>query len=108
VSASQLLRSDKQIAIIERELIGRECAYWACIPSKTLLRQPEAKDRVDRTAGAERPRLDCPSTRDYRDYMVRNLHDSNQVAAYEKFGATVIKGIARSPGRARSTSTGGT
>ncbi len=98
VAASQLLKSGKRIAIIERELIGGECAYWACIPSKTLLRPPEAKGEVDRAAGVEGARLDWPSTRDYRDYMIRNLDDSDQVAGYEKSGATVIKGVARITG----------
>jgi pyruvate/2-oxoglutarate dehydrogenase complex dihydrolipoamide dehydrogenase (E3) component len=98
VAASQLLRSGKRVAVIERELIGGECAYWACIPSKTLLRPPEAKGGVDRAAGGEGARLDWPSTRDYRDYMIRNLDDSNQVTGYEKSGATVIKGVARITG----------
>jgi pyruvate/2-oxoglutarate dehydrogenase complex dihydrolipoamide dehydrogenase (E3) component len=98
VAASQLLKSGKRIAIIERELIGGECAYWACIPSKTLLRPPEAKAEVDRAAGVEGARLNWPSTRDYRDYMIRDLDDSNQVAGYEKSGATVIKGAARIAG----------
>ncbi len=98
VAAGQLLASGKRVAVIERELIGGECAYWGCIPSKTLLRPPEAKGGVDRAAGAEGARLDWPSTRDYRDYMIRNLNDSNQVTGYEKSGATVIKGVGRISG----------
>ncbi|WP_198588591.1 FAD-dependent oxidoreductase, partial [Geodermatophilus chilensis] len=42
VAAGQLLKSGKRVGIVERELLGGECAYWACIPSKTLLRPPEA------------------------------------------------------------------
>jgi pyruvate/2-oxoglutarate dehydrogenase complex dihydrolipoamide dehydrogenase (E3) component len=99
VAASNLLRAGKQIAIVERELIGGECAYWACIPSKTLLRPPEAKGEVDRVEGIGGAELDWPSTRAYRDYMIRNLDDSNQVKGYEKSGATVIKGAARVTGK---------
>ncbi|PLS82825.1 MAG: pyridine nucleotide-disulfide oxidoreductase, partial [Actinobacteria bacterium] len=40
VAAGRLLKGGKRVAIVERELIGGECAYWACIPSKTLLRPP--------------------------------------------------------------------
>jgi pyruvate/2-oxoglutarate dehydrogenase complex dihydrolipoamide dehydrogenase (E3) component len=98
VAAGQLLKAGKRIAIVERELLGGECAYWACIPSKTLLRPPEAKGEVDRAAGVEGARLDWPSTRDYRDYMIRNLDDSKEVAGYERSGATVIKGVARITG----------
>ncbi len=105
VAASQLLKAGKRVAAIERELIGGECAYWACIPSKTLLRPPEAKGEVDRAAGVTGAQLHWPSTRDYRDYMIRNLDDSKQAAGYEKFGATVVKGAARITGQGRAGST---
>lgn len=50
--SGRLLNAGKRVAIVERELIGGECAYWACIPSKTLLRAPEAKAEAARAAGA--------------------------------------------------------
>ncbi len=101
VAASQLLERGKRVAVIERELIGGECGYWACIPSKTLLRPPEAKVGVARAEGVGGAELDWPATRDYRDYMIRNLYDSRQVTGYEKSGATVIKSAARISGPGR-------
>jgi pyruvate/2-oxoglutarate dehydrogenase complex dihydrolipoamide dehydrogenase (E3) component len=101
VAASQLLRAGKRVAVVERELIGGECGYWACIPSKTLLRPPEAKGEVVRAAGVDGAELDWPATRDYRDYMIRHLDDSSQVKGYEKSGATVFKGVARVTGPGR-------
>jgi pyruvate/2-oxoglutarate dehydrogenase complex dihydrolipoamide dehydrogenase (E3) component len=98
VAAGQLLAAGRRVAVVERELIGGECAYWACIPSKTLLRPPEAKGEVDRAAGVAGAQLDWPSTRGYRDDMIRNLDDSNQVKSYEESGATVVKGVARITG----------
>ncbi len=98
VASSQLLEAGKRVAVIERELIGGECGYWACIPSKTLLRPAEAKVGVARAEGVGGAELDWPATRDYRDSMIRNLDDSNQVSGYEKSGATVIKGAARITG----------
>jgi pyruvate/2-oxoglutarate dehydrogenase complex dihydrolipoamide dehydrogenase (E3) component len=98
VAASNLLRAGKRIAIVERELVGGECAYWACIPSKALLRPAEAKSEVDRAEGVGGAALDWPSTRAYRDYMIRDLDDSSQVTGYEKSGATVLKGLARLTG----------
>jgi hypothetical protein len=83
---------------IERELIGGECAYWACIPSKTLLRGPEARAAAGRVAGVATPALDWGGLRDYRDYMIRHLDDSAQVSGYEEAGATVVKGTARLTG----------
>jgi choline dehydrogenase-like flavoprotein len=54
VAASRLLAAGKRVAVIERELIGGECGYWACIPSTTL-RPPEALGEVDRAAGVGGP-----------------------------------------------------
>jgi dihydrolipoamide dehydrogenase len=84
--------------VVERELIGGECAYWACIPSKTLLRGPEARAAAGRVAGLSAPPLEWPGLRDYRDYMIRHLDDSAQVRGYQQAGATVIKGAARLAG----------
>ncbi len=73
----------------------------ACIPSKTLLRPPEAKVGADRAQGVAGAALDWPATRAYRDFMIRNLDDSNQVKGYRNSGAAVFKGQARivGPGR---------
>lgn len=101
VAASSLLRADKRIAVVERELIGGECGYWACIPSKTLLRPPEAKTGVDRAEGVAGAKLDWASTRDYRDYMIRNLDDRGQVESWQKSGVTVVKGVARITGKGK-------
>lgn len=100
-AAWRLLTAGKSVAVVEQELIGGECAYWACIPSKTLLRGPEALAEADRAAGSTRPRIVWPELREYRDYMIRHLDDAAQVASYEKAGATVVKGVARlvAPGR---------
>jgi pyruvate/2-oxoglutarate dehydrogenase complex dihydrolipoamide dehydrogenase (E3) component len=99
VAASRLLAGGLRVALIERELIGGECAYWACIPSKTLLRPVEARAEAGDAAGLSTPTLDWPGLRDYRDYMIRHLDDTNQVAGYLKQGATVTKGAARLVGR---------
>lgn len=101
VAASRLMAAGKTVAVVERELIGGECAYWACIPSKTLLRPTEARGGVDRAAGVHGAALDWPRARDYRDYMIRHLDDSKQVTGYERHGATVVKGDARITGPGR-------
>lgn len=101
VAASRLLAGGKKVVVLERELIGGECAYWACIPSKTVLRPAEAGTEVERAAGVSGAELDWEKAREYRDYMARNLDDSGQVDGYEGQGATVIKAEARITGRGR-------
>jgi len=98
VAVSRLNEHGLRVALVERELIGGECGYWACIPSKTLLRPPEARAGADRAAGVNRPDLSWPETRDYRDYMIRNLDDSGQVEGYQRQGASVFKGAGRLAG----------
>lgn len=101
VAASRLLKAGRKVAVIERELIGGECAYWACIPSKTVLRPPEARTEVQRAAGVAGAELDWSATSDYRDYMIRHLDDQGQVDGYAGQGALVIKAEARITGPGR-------
>ncbi len=101
VAVSRLAKQGLNTALVERELIGGECAYWACIPSKTLLRPPETRFDARRAAGVSDPWVDWPHVAGYRDYMIRNLDDSGQVTGYEQQGVTVIKGEARIAGPGR-------
>ncbi len=98
VAAGRLLKAGKRVAIVERELIGGECAYWACIPSKTLLRPPEVRGEARRAFGTSTPTLELEKVFDYRDSIIRNLDDSSQVEGYEEKGATVVKGEGRLKG----------
>ena len=93
---------------MERELVGGECAYWACIPSKVLLRPPEARGEAQRAAGVATPSIDWPQVAAYRDYMIRNLDDAAQVQAYRDDGVDVFKGEGRIDGPGRVTVSGQT
>jgi dihydrolipoamide dehydrogenase len=99
--AGRLLKAGKKVAVVERELVGGECAYWACIPSKTLLRPPELKGEATRAFGIGTPEIDGEDLFDYRDYIIRNLDDSRQIEGYEGMGARVIKGEGRLAGQGR-------
>jgi pyruvate/2-oxoglutarate dehydrogenase complex dihydrolipoamide dehydrogenase (E3) component len=101
VVAGRLLAAGREVAVVEKELIGGECAYWACIPSKTLLRPTEAQHEAARAAGTGSPQIDWPALRDYRDFMVRDLDDSGQIRSYQDQGATVVKGTAALAGPGR-------
>jgi pyruvate/2-oxoglutarate dehydrogenase complex dihydrolipoamide dehydrogenase (E3) component len=94
VAAGRLLHAGKKVAVIERELIGGECAYWACIPSKSLLRPGELRSAVQRAAGVNGAELNWAEASAYRDVMIRHLDDAAQIEGYSRKGATVIKGEA--------------
>jgi dihydrolipoamide dehydrogenase len=98
VAVSRLNDQGLKVALVERELVGGECAYWACIPSKTLLRPPEARAEAGRSAGVSRPDIKWAEVAKYRDYMIRNLDDTAQVEGYRKGGVDVFKGEGRIAG----------
>lgn len=95
VVAGELAKANRRVVVIERELIGGECAYYACIPSKVVLRAPALGQEVDHAAGITDARLSWEKTRTYRDQMARHWDDSTQVDSYEGQGVTVVKGEGR-------------
>src|ERR1700735_4146764 len=68
--AGALADGGLRVAIVERELAGGECTYWACIPSKTLLRPGEAVQGAREAAGIAQ--IDVQAALAYRDFMVSN------------------------------------
>jgi pyruvate/2-oxoglutarate dehydrogenase complex dihydrolipoamide dehydrogenase (E3) component len=101
VVASRLLDAGRRVAVVERELIGGECGYWACVPSKTLLRPPETRSEAAKAAGVGVPALDWPATAAWRDEMTRHLDDAKQVREYQDRGAEVLRGSGRLAGSGR-------
>ncbi|MDQ6776524.1 MAG: NAD(P)/FAD-dependent oxidoreductase [Actinomycetota bacterium] len=101
VAASRLHEQGLRTALVERELVGGECAYWACIPSKTLLRPVEARAEAARAKGVTTPERRWREAVAYRDYMIRHLDDAREVEGYEREGIRVFKGQAklRGPGQ---------
>ena len=95
VAASRLAAQDLKVALVERELIGGECGYWACIPSKTLVRAPEIRSEAQRAAGVATPELAWPKLAAYRDEMIRHLDDAKQVQGYRDDGVDVFKSAGR-------------
>src|SRR5581483_7147868 len=84
VVAERTASSGLRTALVEQELLGGECAYWACIPSKTLLRAPEVRSEARRAAGPVEPELRFAELVEYRDYMIRNLDDSGELDSYRE------------------------
>jgi dihydrolipoamide dehydrogenase len=98
VVASRLPAHGLRVALVERELVGGECAYWACVPSKTLLRPPEARAEASRIAGLDSPAQHWRAVAAYRDFMIRGLDDSKQIEDHRAEGVDVYKGEGRIAG----------
>ena len=69
--AITLAEGGLRAALVERELVGGECSYWACIPSKTLLRPEEAVHGANDAAATAQ--VDIEAALAWRDYMVSSL-----------------------------------
>ena len=85
-------------AIIERELVGGECTYWACMPSKALLRPSEVLAAIDRVPATKVPagyHLDVAKALHSRNSLSSNWDDKGQVQWVESVGATLIRGQGR-------------
>lgn len=98
VAAGRLMKAGQKVAVVERELIGGECGYFACIPSKTLLRPAQVVADAEGASGVTGAGLDWAAASDYRDTMIRHLDDSAQVKGYQKRGAAVFRGAGRFTG----------
>jgi pyruvate/2-oxoglutarate dehydrogenase complex dihydrolipoamide dehydrogenase (E3) component len=85
-----------RVAVVERELVGGECSYWACIPSKSLLRPGEAVHEA-REAGA-RAEVDVQAALAWRDFMVSDYSDSGQERWLAGRGIDLLRGTGRLAG----------
>src|SRR6058998_3904433 len=84
------------VAVVERELVGGECSYWACIPSKTLLRPGEAVHGArDAAATAE---VDVEAALAWRDFMVSDYSDDGQERWLADNGIDLLRGSGRLAG----------
>lgn len=103
-AASKLVSEGLRVAMLEGELVGGECPFWACIPTKALLRPVEARDETRRVAGMDAPDPRWAEVREYRDYMNSGLEDGAKAKAYADMGIEVIKehGELAGPGRVRA------
>ena len=96
--AGALAAGGLAIAVVERELVAGECSYYACIPSKTLLRPGEAVDAALAAPGAAQTvhgGADGVATLAWRNYMVSDYDDAGQVKWLADAGIDLIRGNGR-------------
>ncbi len=94
--AGELADGGLRVAVVERQLVGGECSYWACIPSKTLLRPGEAAQEAREAASSAH--VDVTAALAYRDYMVSNYSDAGQERWLAEKGIDLLRGTGRLAG----------
>jgi len=97
--AGGLQGSGLSLAVVERELVGGECPYWGCIPSKTLLRSGETLEEAGRArtlaASWVEWDVDFPKVSKRVYWMARDLDDTRPAAAMEATGAKLVRGTGK-------------
>jgi pyruvate/2-oxoglutarate dehydrogenase complex dihydrolipoamide dehydrogenase (E3) component len=100
VGALRRLDREAEITVVERRLVGGECSYWACMPTKTMLRAPELVAAADHSYGAVTgAKLDVQRVFAFRD-AVAERDDTSQVEWLESQNTKLIRGdaVAVEPG----------
>ena len=98
------------VAMVERELVGGECSYWGCVPSKALLRPVIAvadADHIDGAREAVTGPINAAGVFGRRDRYVSNWDDAGQADWVAGIGATLVRGHGRLDGPRRVTVTDG-
>ena len=106
VAAGKLADGGLEVAIVEDRLVGGECSFWACMPSKALLRPYEALAEVRRIPGAAEAvtgELDVAAALARRDEIIHDLDDSSQLPWLEDRGIALLRGRGRVAGERRVT-----
>src|SRR6185436_19397155 len=102
VCAGRLAEGGLSVAIVEQHLVGGECSYYACMPSKALLRPADVLGEAQRVPGvAAGERLDPRAVLDRRDEVVHDLDDSGQLPWLEERGIELFRGTGQLDGERR-------
>ena len=94
--AGALAEGGLRVALVERELVGGECSYWACIPSKTLLRPGEAVHGAREAAASAE--VNAKAALAWRDFMVSDYSDAGQERWLADNGIALLRGSGRLAG----------
>jgi pyruvate/2-oxoglutarate dehydrogenase complex dihydrolipoamide dehydrogenase (E3) component len=83
------------VTLVEQHLVGGECSYYACMPTKTMLRAAELSSSLDRAPGFAPERPDPAGVWSWRDWMTSNWTDDGQLPWLEEQNCTLVRGSAR-------------
>jgi dihydrolipoamide dehydrogenase len=92
VTAGRLGQHGLSVAIVEQALVGGDCSYYACMPSKALLRPIELAREVARVPGLSAGPIDVRAVLARRDEVIHDLDDTGQLPWLEQRGVTLVRG----------------
>jgi dihydrolipoamide dehydrogenase len=95
IGALRRLDEDVELTLVESRLVGGECSYFACMPTKTLLRTTELAGSLERAPGLTPERLDPAGVWSWRDWMTSDWDDSGQLPWLEKQRCALVRGAGR-------------
>ena len=100
VCAGRLADAGLEVVIVEQHLVGGECSFYGCIPSKALLRPGQVLAEARRVPGAAQAvdGLDVPAALERRDEIINHLHDDNQTPWLEAHHIALVRGHGRITG----------
>ena len=107
--ADRAVRGGLSVVLVEHELVGGECSYWACMPSKVLLRPAQVLHAARQVPGAAQAvvgSIDVPAVLAHRDYYTSNWDDSGQARWVASAGLDLVRGHGRFTGVKQVTVTG--
>src|SRR6185312_16515983 len=95
VAAGRLAEAGQSVALVEQELVGGECSFYACMPSKALLRPAQALREARRVPGAAQAAagsLDVPAVLARREEIIHGRSDTSQLPWLEQRGIELVRG----------------
>jgi len=99
VVAGRLGEHGVAVAIVEESLVGGDCSYYACMPSKALLRPVELANEVERVAGLDLSPIDTAAVLARRDEVIHNFDDSGHLPWLEERDVALVRGRGRITGK---------
>src|SRR5262245_40846087 len=95
IGALRRLDDDVELTLVESRLVGGECSYYACMPTKTMLRAAELSSSLDRAPGLEPERPQADGVWSWRDWVTSDWHDDDQVEWLQGQRCELVRGQAQ-------------
>ena len=95
VGALRRLDKDVEVTLVESRLVGGECSYFACMPTKTMLRAAELASSLERAPGLSPEKIDPAGVWSWRDWVTSDWNDADQLEWLEGQNCAFVRGRGR-------------